>query len=176
MPPSRRLESIVADMDMTLYLVGARCTFRWTYPGTPRPGHEYDLQSSAVRRTARALRLPGAALARRRSLRQRTRVFTLFLLQLALVGAAPYADARLEAREGHGSVHLDSSSTDCNVGHDHFLCTVCRALTLGATPSAASDGLSSGLPTDLLASASAEHVRAGAIEATSRLSRAPPLS
>lgn len=112
---------------------------------------------------------------RRRSLRQRARIFTLFLLQLALVGAAPYADARLEAREGHGSVHLDSPSTDCNVGHDHFLCTVCRALTLGATPPA-TNGFSSGLPADLLASVSPEHVRAGAIEATSRSSRAPPTS
>lgn len=93
-----------------------------------------------------------------------------------LVGAAPYADAHVEAREGQPGVHLDAPSTDCDIGHDHFLCTLCRVLTLGATACSPSSAHSSGLPADLLSSASPEHLRAGTIEATSRFSRAPPAS
>lgn len=115
-------------------------------------------------------------MSRRRSLQQRARVFGLFLLQLMLVGAAPYADARLEIREGQPGVHLDAPSTDCDVGHDHFLCILCRALTLGATPCGPSSAFSPGLPADLLVSPSPERLRAGSLEATSRFSRAPPAS
>lgn len=64
--------------------------------------------------------------------RNRFSALLSLFLHLALVGAGPVVDARLEA-DAHDSVHAgvhveDAGAPECASGHAHDSCTVCRAL------------------------------------------------
>lgn len=104
----------------------------------------------------------------------RAKFFGLFLLQLVLAGAAPYADARLEAEATHVEVHFESESTSCGLVHDHFFCSVCRALDVGATPVLPAGSPFDRSPAPFRGDARLVDLRAGAIEAAARSPRAPP--
>jgi hypothetical protein len=105
----------------------------------------------------------------------RAKTFVLFLLQLMLVGATPYADARLEAEASAVEAHLESETTECGLGHVHAFCTLCRALDMDAPPAlpSATSDRSAVLP---CGTAPLGDRRAGAIEATAHGPRAPPLA
>lgn len=51
----------------------------------------------------------------------------LLVLQFAVLGAVPVADAVLEATARDGYTHLETrSGAPCPPGHDHLLCQFCR--------------------------------------------------
>jgi hypothetical protein len=104
-------------------------------------------------------------------------VFALFLLQIVLAGAAPYADARLEADASHADVHLESESADaCGLGHDHLFCSMCRALDLRVGATVPAGLLSAAAPVPSGAPPVLRGFPAGIFEDTSCPPRAPPLA
>lgn len=66
--------------------------------------------------------------------RRKPLAFAVLLLQLLLVGAAPYADAQLEAEAYSSTLHVESEGADCATAHDHAACQLCRVLHLAGHP------------------------------------------
>jgi len=95
-------------------------------------------------------------------------------LYVAVWGAAPLADARLEAASHGDVVHVEADrGTACEPGHDHATCQIChfgagRALPAGSVQAQATRALprAGALVSDLL--------RPGSAAATAVLPRAPP--
>lgn len=101
-------------------------------------------------------------------------IFLLFLLQLALAGAVPYADAQLEAEASHASTHLESEAAACGIGHDHLFCILCRALDPVQAPALPSAAPADREPARPCSADRFVDARANAIDATTRSPRAPP--
>ena len=56
------------------------------------------------------------------------------MLQLAVVGILPAADAALELAAAHDPVHVEPLGTDaCDPSHEHQVCQLCRVLALAGT-------------------------------------------
>jgi hypothetical protein len=62
----------------------------------------------------------------------------ILLLQLSAAATLPVADGRLRNGPAGAGLHLESpADADCNPGHDHLFCQLCRAISLAAHVAAA---------------------------------------
>jgi hypothetical protein len=67
--------------------------------------------------------------------RVRSLRFLLLLLQVVLWGAAPVADAMLDAESARAVTHVESHShSSCPRSHDHATCAICHFLQLFSAP------------------------------------------
>jgi hypothetical protein len=107
--------------------------------------------------------------------RVRSLRFLLLVLQVVLWGAAPVADARLDAESARAVVHVESHSRpSCPPSHNPAICAICHFLQLFSAPAHGAPSVAIALGRSAPERPLRLAVRA-ADAASTPLPRAPPL-